>query len=299
MSWLLAACIAMVTGGTVSILSKLGIANTDSDVANAVRTCVVLVFAWIAAAAAGQLHTITQLSTTTWTFLVLSGLATGASWVCYFKALSLGDVNKVMPIDKCSAVMASLMAIVLFQETNNLPLKLASIAVILVGTLLMVQKKEETKAAPEEEGAAAPAGNRAWLVYAVLSAVFAALTSVLAKVGITGVESNLGTAIRTCVVLLMAWSIVVGKGKLPLVRQIPRRELGFLVAAGVATGVTWLLYFYAIQVGVVSVVVQIDKMSILVAMLFARIVLGERFTRRSALGLALLTAGTVAMALFP
>lgn len=289
MSWILAAVLSAVFAGVVSILAKLGIRTTDSDVATAVRTCVVLVFAWVVAWVASAIPQITSLSATTWLFLVLSGLATGGSWICYFKALSTGDVNKVVPIDKSSAALASLMAIVLFGETSNLAVKLALIAAILVGTFMMIERKD---AAPAQGGGAS------WLVYAVLAAVFAALTSILGKVGIDGVDSNLGTAIRTCVVLVMAWVIVAGKGKMPQVRSIPKGELGFLALSGLATGASWLFYYYAIQTGVVSVVVQIDKLSILVSVAFAWLVFKERLRPRSAAGLALIVVATAAMAVF-
>lgn len=289
MSWILAAVLSAVFAGVVSILAKLGIRITDSDVATAVRTCVVLVFAWVVAWVAGAIPQITSLSATTWLFLVLSGLATGGSWICYFKALSTGDVNKVVPIDKSSAALASLMAIALFGESSNLAVKLALIAAILVGTFMMIERKD---AAPVQGGGAS------WLVYAVLAAVFAALTSILGKVGIDGVDSNLGTAIRTCVVLVMAWVIVVGKGKMPQVRCIPKGEFGFLALSGLATGASWLFYYYAIQTGVVSVVVQIDKLSILVSVAFAWLVFKERLRPRSAAGLALIVVATAAMAAF-
>lgn len=290
MSWILAASLSAFFAGLVSILAKLGVKSTDSDVATALRTVVVLVFAWAAAALAGRLGSISELSGTTWLFLVLSGLATGGSWICYFKALSMGDVNKVVPIDKSSAVLASLLAIVLFGETANLPVKLACIAAILAGTMMMIERKDV--------GDAGQGRGRAWLVYAVLSAVFAALTSILGKVGIDGVESNLGTAIRTTVVLAMAWLIVAWKGKMPLVRATDRRELAFLALSGVATGASWLLYYYAIQTGVVSVVVQIDKLSVLVSVAFASLVLKERLTPRAGAGLAMITAGTAVMCAF-
>lgn len=290
MSWILAASLSAFFAGLVSILAKLGVKSTDSDVATALRTVVVLVFAWAAAALAGRLGSISELSGTTWLFLVLSGLATGGSWICYFKALSMGDVNKVVPIDKSSAVLASLLAIVLFGETANLPVKLACIAAILAGTMMMIERKDV--------GDAGQGRGRAWLVYAVLSAVFAALTSILGKVGIDGVESNLGTAIRTTVVLAMAWLIVAWKGKMPLVLATDRRELAFLALSGVATGASWLLYYYAIQTGVVSVVVQIDKLSVLVSVAFASLVLKERLTSRAGAGLAMITAGTAVMCAF-
>ena len=288
--WVIAACGSALFAGLVVILGKLGMQSTDSDVATAVRTIIVLALAWVVAILAGSVGTIGSLSATTWAFLVLSGLATGASWICYFKALSLGDVNKVVPIDKSSAVLAALLAIVLFGETANLAMKLICIAVILAGTLLMVERKDVARTDPVK--------GRGWLAYAVLAAVFASLTAILGKIGIDGVESNLGTAIRTCVVLAASWGIVAWKGKLRLVRSIDRRELAFLVLSGLATGASWLCYYYAVQTGVVSVVVQIDKLSVLVAIAFAWIAFGERLSRKAAAGLILLVVGTTAMTVF-
>ncbi len=288
MEWLVAACGSALFAGLVSILAKLGIKSTDSDIATAIRTCVVLVLAWVMAGAAGSIGSLTSLSPRTWLFLILSGIATGGSWICYFKALSKGNINKVVPIDKSSAALASLLAIILFAEISNLAIKLVCIVATLAGTMLMIEKKD---VATKQEGTG-------WLVYAVLAAVFAALTSILGKVGIDGVESNLGTAIRTVVVLVMAWAIVAAKGKLPLVRETDHRELAFLVLSGIATGASWLCYYFAIQTGVVSVVVQIDKLSLLVSIAFARLVFGERLSARSGAGLALLVVGTAVMAAF-
>ena len=287
--WVIAACGSALFAGLVAILGKLGVQTTDSDVATAVRTSVVLVLAWVVAACAGSLGTIGEIPAHSWLFLILSGLATGGSWICYFKALSLGDVNKVVPIDKSSAVLASLLAIVLFGETANLWVKLAAIAVILAGTLMMIKRKDAQS--PQD-------GGLCWLAYAVLAALFAALTAILGKAGIDGVESNLGTAIRTCVVLAASWGIVAWRGKPGLVRSIERRELVFLTLSGLATGASWLCYYYALQTGVVSAVVQIDKLSIVASVAFAWLVLGERLTRRASLGLALIVAGTVAMTVF-
>lgn len=281
-SWVLAAFASALFAGLVSILAKCGIKTTDSDIATALRTCVVLVFTWVMVVMAGNFGQIWSISPTSWLFLGLSGMATGSSWICYFKALSCGDVNKVVPIDKSTTLMAVLISIVLFSETSNLALKLAGTAIATVGTFMMIEKKTSEQRAQ----------SNAWLLYAVLAAVFAALTSVLAKIGIDGVESNLATAIRTCVVLVMAWGIVAGKGKLPQVATTARNELGFLGLSGLATGASWLFYYYAIQTGVVSVVVQIDKLSLLVSIAFARLVFKERLTRKSALGLALIVAGT-------
>lgn len=290
MSWVTAAFASAFFAGITSILAKCGIRHTDSDVATAIRTCVVLVFAWAMAGISGSIGAIGAIPAKAWLFLTLSGLATGASWICYFKALSIGDVNKVVPVDKMSTVLAVLIAIVLFGETGNLAVKLVGTAVITLGTFLMIEKKQSVGAEQKQD--------RAWLAYALGAAVFAALTSVLAKIGIEGVESNLATAIRTCVVLVMAWAIVAAKGKLEQVARIDPRELAFLAASGIATGASWLLYYYAIAAGQVSVVVQIDKLSIVVSVLFARLAFNEKLSHRSAVGLFLIVLGTAALAIW-
>jgi transporter family protein len=292
--WIVAAIGSAFFAGVTSILAKLGINKTDSDVATAIRTIVVLVFSWLMAAITGQIGAIVGVTAESWAFLALSGIATGASWICYFKALSMGDVNKVVPIDKTSSVLTILLAIVLFGEDSNLPVKLIGSAAILVGTLLMVQHK----AGAEDD--ATTAKGHTYLAYAVASAVFAALTSILAKVGIAGVPSNLATAIRTCFVLVMAWLVVGMRGKLDQVspRVLDAKELGFICLSGIATGASWLCYYFAIQNGQVSVVVPIDKLSILVSMAFAAVVFHERYTKRSLLGLAIITVATVAMAVW-
>lgn len=287
--WIAAAVLSAFFAGITSILAKCGIRHTDSDVATALRTVVVLAFSWLMVLVAGSAGSLSSLSGRSLLFLILSGLATGASWICYFKALSIGDVNKVVPVDKSSTVLTVLLAILVFHETANLPVKLAGTALLLVGALLMVERKPSASSASQ---------GLSWLPWAVGSAVFAALTSILAKVGISGVESNLGTAIRTGVVLVMAWGIVFLRGKQHQVRTIDRREAGFIALSGVATGASWLCYYYAIQHGVVSVVVPIDKMSILVSVGFSRVFLGERLSRRAALGLGLMAAGALAMAIF-
>lgn len=290
MSWVTAAFASAFFAGITSILAKCGIRHTDSDVATAIRTCVVLVFAWAMAGISGSIGAIGAIPAKAWLFLTLSGLATGASWICCFKALSIGDVNKVVPVDKMSTVLAVLIAIVLFGETGNLAVKLVGTAVITLGTFLMIEKKQSVGAEQKQD--------RAWLAYALGAAVFAALTSVLAKIGIEGVESNLATAIRTCVVLVMAWAIVAAKGKLEQVARIDPRELAFLAASGIATGASWLLYYYAIAAGQVSVVVQIDKLSIVVSVLFARLAFNEKLSHRSAIGLFLIVLGTAALAIW-
>lgn len=286
--WLIAACLSAVFAGLTAILAKCGIKNTDSDAATALRTVVVLLFSWIMVFVAGSAGTITSIEPISLIFLILSGLATGASWICYFRALSLGDVNKVVPIDKSSTVLTMLLAIIIFGETDNLAAKLIGTAILAAGIFLMIEKKADAK---QQSG-------RGWFIYAALSAVFAALTSVLAKIGITDVESNLGTAIRTGAVLAMAWCIVFAKGKHKLLKGIKGRELAYILLSGLATGASWLCYYYAIQNGVVSVVVPIDKLSILVTVLFSRIVFKEKLCARSVAGLCLMTVGTLVMAIW-
>ncbi|WP_294420435.1 EamA family transporter [uncultured Senegalimassilia sp.] len=288
--WLVAAFASALFAGIVSILAKCGIKTIDSDVATALRTCVVAVFTWVMVAVVGSAGSIGDISPKSWLFLALSGLATGGSWICYFKALSVGDVNKVVPIDKSSTLMAVVLSIVLFNETGDLGLRLAGTAVATAGTFLMIERKSS------DANGANDRDYRMSIAYALAAAVFAALTSVLAKVGIEGVESNLATAIRTMFVLAMTWAIVAGKGKTGLVRGANRRELAFLAASGLATGASWLYYYYAIQMGQVSVVVQVDKLSLLVSIAFAAIVFGERLSKRAGIGLALIVAGTAIVA---
>ena len=285
--WLLMAVLSSIFAGLTAILAKCGIKHTDSDVATAVRTVVVLIFSWIMVFVVGSAGTISQIEPRSLLFLILSGLATGMSWICYFKALSMADINKVVPIDKSSTILTVLLAIAIFRETNHLAVKLIGVALIGLGVFFMIEKKD-TAATEQKKG---------WYIYAVLSAVFAALTSILAKVGISGVESNLGTAIRTCVVLVMAWIIVFARGKQTQVKSIDRRELLFINLSGLATGASWLCYYYAIQNGVVSVVVPIDKLSIVVTIAFSYIFFGEKLKKRSAAGLGLMVAGTLLMAI--
>lgn len=286
--WVAFACGSAFFAGITAILAKCGIREADSTVATAIRTIVVLAFAWVMVAVVGSSGQIGSIKPMTWAFLGLSGLATGASWLCYFKALQLGDVNKVVPIDKSSTVLTMLLAFLLLGE----PLSWASVvamALILAGTLMMIERKSDAPSA------GAPSKGGSWLVFAVLSAVFASLTAILGKVGIEGVESNLGTAIRTIVVLVMSWVMVAVTGKAGTVRAVPRRELLFICLSGLATGASWLCYYKALQDGLASVVVPIDKLSILVTIGFSRLVFGERLTARSGAGLALIVAGTLLM----
>lgn len=288
MIWLVAASLSAIFAGLTSILAKCGIKRTDSDVATVLRTIVVLVFSWIMVLIVGSANTITTIEPTSLLFLVLSGLATGASWICYFKALSLGNINKVVPIDKSSTVLTVLLAIICFGETSNLTVKLIATVILAVGIFLMVEKKQTDQTSE----------SKVWMICAVLSAVFAALTSILAKIGIFGVESNLGTAIRTGVVLVMAWIIVLSKGKQKEIKHIDKKELLFITLSGVATGASWLCYYYAIQNGVVSVVVPIDKLSILVTVIFSYFVFKEKLSIKAFIGLCLMILGTLLMAIF-
>ena len=287
--WILFAFGSAVFAGLTSILAKCGIRKTDSDAATAIRTIVVLIFSWIMVMITGSIGTIGSLSGKTWIFLVLSGMATGASWLCYFKALQLGDVNKVVPIDKSSTILTIILAFIFLGEPITL-VKGIAVVLIGVGTFMMIQKKE-TADEPEK-----PKG-RSWLIYALLSTVFASLTAILGKVGIEGVESNLGTAIRTCVVLVMAWVVVFVKGKKHTIREIPKNELGFICLSGLATGGSWLCYYRALHDGMASVVVPIDKLSILVSIAFSYIVFRERLTKKAVVGLCLIVAGTLIMLL--
>lgn len=285
--WITAAVLSAVFAGLSAILAKCGIRKTSSNLATALRTIVVLIFSVIMVFVVGSQQTIKEIAPVSWIFLVLSGLATGASWMCYFKALSIGDVNKVIPIDKSSTILSVLLAILIFNETNNLIVKLFGTALIGAGTYLMIEKKRATETK-----------NTKWLLYAVLSAIFAALTSVLAKMGISGVESNLGTAIRTAVVLIMAWGIVLAKGEQKQLKGINKKELVFIALSGLATGASWLCYYYAIQNGVMSVVVPIDKMSVLITVLFSVVFLKEKMSFKSIFGLIVMSVGTLAMVLW-
>ena len=285
--WLFAAIGSAFFAGLTSILAKCGIKNTDSDIATAIRTGVVLLFSWVMVFVVGSTETIFEISPKSFLFLALSGIATGASWICYFKALSMGNVNKVVPIDKSSTILTVILAIIFFGETENIFVKLVCTVFLSIGIFMMIEKKDYSGE-----------NKKGWIIYAVLSAVFAAATSILAKIGIDGVESNLGTALRTIVVLAMAWAVVFVKGKQKEIKNIDKKELGFICLSGIATGASWLCYYYAIQNGVVSIVVPIDKLSILVAISFSYLVFGERLSKKSAAGLFVMTLATVAMAIF-
>lgn len=282
--WLIFAIGSAFFAGITAILAKCGIKQTDSTVATAVRTIVVLLMSIMMVLIAGSAGTITQVSGKTWLFLVLSGLATGGSWLCYFKALQIGNVNKVVPVDKSSTVLAMLLALIFLHEEISLT-KCIGIMAVSAGIFLMIEKKQVNE---ERHGAC-------WLPFAVMSAVFAALTSILGKIGIDGVESNLGTSIRTAVVLVMAWLMVIVTRKTHEVRKIPPKEFLFICLSGLATGASWLCYYKALQDGPASIVVPVDKLSILVTVLFSWVVFHEKLSVRSLIGLVVLTAGTLIM----
>ena len=283
--WILFAFGSAFFAGITAILAKCGIRKTDSTVATAVRTIVVLLFSWLMVFVVGSQDQLGSIDPNTWLFLILSGLATGASWLCYFRALQLGDINKVVPVDKSSVILTMLLAFLFLQEPIT-PFGGIGVVLIAAGTFLMIEKKD----VEQKEGQ-----KKSWFLYAAGSAIFASLTSILGKIGISGVESNLGTAIRTAVVLLMAWVMVFVAGKTGEVRKIPKNELGFICLSGIATGASWLCYYRALQDGLASIVVPIDKLSILVTVAFSYFVFHERLSKKSAIGLVLIVAGTLAM----
>lgn len=287
--WIIAALLSSFFAGITAILAKSGIRETDSDIATALRTIVVLIFSWIMAFAARSVDTINTIEVRSFIFLILSGLATGASWLCYFKALSTGDVNKVVPIDKSSTVLVVLFSIVIFHETDHLAIRLTGVAILTIGIYLVIEKKSTSHRTKDKR----------CIIYAVFSALFAALTSILAKIGITGVESNLATAIRTCVVLIMAWLIVLIKkdslsSNWKLFSQ-NKKELICILLSGITTGASWLCYYYAIQNGIVSIVVPIDKLSIVVTVIFSYFVFKEKLNAKACIGLLLMICGTLVM----
>ncbi len=285
--WLIFAICSAVFAGLTSILAKCGLQEVDSTVATAFRTVVAMVFAWIIVLISGSYAQIDSIDADTWIFLILSGLATGASWLCYFKALQLGDVNKVVPVDKSSTVMAIMLAIIFLGETLSIP-GIFGVVLILVGTILMIEKKDVK--GMESKGSS-------WLLFAIGSAVFAALTSILGKIGMEGIDSNLGTAIRTIVVLGMSWIMIYVSHKQSKIHGIKRRDMAFIILSGLATGASWMFFFGALQMGPASVIIPIDKLSILVTIAFSYIVFKEKLTKKSAIGLAGVVTGTLLLLL--
>lgn len=280
--WVLYAFCSAFFAGITAILAKIGIKNTDSNLATAIRTIVILLFSWLMVFIVGSFNTIPELSNKTIIFLILSGLATGLSWLCYFKALQLGNVNKVTPIDKSSTILTMILAMIFLGEQIKV-LKIISIVLIGIGTYLMIEKKEDSKQAKDNK----------WLLFAFGSAIFASLTSVLGKVGIEGVESNLGTAIRTIVVLIMAWVVVFVTKKQGEIKNIDKKSWKFLILSGLTTGLSWLCYYKALQDGEAGIVVPIDKLSIVITIAFSYFILKEKLNKKSILGLILIVTGTL------
>ena len=285
--WLLYAIGSSFFAGITAILVKIGVENTNSNLLTALRTIVVLIFSWIMVFVVGSQGTIGDVSAKTLIFLCASGITTGASWICYFHALQIGNVNVVVPIDKSSVVLTIFLGVIFLGEEMNL-VKFICVAGIAVGTYLMIEKKKVSV----EEGQKKSKGA---IFYAFMSALFASLTALLSKIGIVGIESNLGTAIRTIIVLIMAWIIVFYTGDYKGIRNISKKSWTFIVLSGIATGLSWLCYYRALQDGPISVVLPIDKFSTLVSIAFAYIVFKERLTKKSGLGLALIVAGTLGM----
>ncbi len=282
--WVLFAFLSAIFAGMTSILAKCGIKKTDSNVATFIRTLVVLPLSLLMALIVNPNFSLGAVSSKTLVFLVLSGLSTGASWLCYFRALSKGDINKVVPIDKSSTVLTIILAVIFLGERVTV-YKTLGVVFIAIGTLLMIEKKDTEKKS-EGEG---------WLIYALLSAFFASLTTILGKIGIEGVESNLGTAIRTAVVIVMSFIMVAFTGKTGEIKKIDKKELGFILLSGLSTGASWLCYYKALQDGEAGIVVPIDKLSILVTIAFSYIVFKERLNKKAMLGLVMIVFGTLVL----
>ena len=282
--WVLFAFLSAFFAGMTSILAKCGIKKTDSNVATFIRTLVVLPLSLLMALIVNPNFSLGAVSSKTLVFLVLSGLSTGASWLCYFRALSKGDINKVVPIDKSSTVLTIILAVIFLGERVTV-YKTLGVIFMAIGTLLMIEKKDTEKKS-EGEG---------WLIYALLSAFFASLTAILGKIGIEGVESHLGTAIRTAVVIVMSFIMVAFTGKPGEIKKIDKKELGFILLSGLSTGASWLCYYKALQDGEAGIVVPIDKLSILVTIAFSYIVFKERLSKKAMLGLVMIVFGTLVL----
>lgn len=286
--WIIMSVLSAFFGGITSILAKCGIKKTDSDVATGIRTIIVLLSSFIIVLITGSINLIKFVSLNDYIFLILSGITTGSSWIFYFKALSIGEVNKVVAIDKLSVVLSIIFSIVLFNEINNILIKLFGIIFILIGTIFTIEMKSSSNNFKKQTG----------IIYAFLSSIFASLTSILARFGINNINSNLGTFIRTIIVLVISWIIIFYRGKQKEINKVNRKEFLFICLSGIATGCSWLCYYYAIKYGVVSVVIPIDKLSILVSILFSFVVFKERLTKKSLLGLSLIIFGTFVMTIF-
>jgi len=286
--WLVYASLAAMFAALTTILAKIGIQNVDSHLATAIRTVVVLVFAWIMVLIVGSQDGILYIQSRTWIFLLLSGLATGGSWLCFFRALKLGNVNKVVPIDKSSTILTMILAFIFLSEPAGW-VTLAGMVLMGIGTWLMLElKKDNGKENTQERKL-----GKNWLFFAVMAAIFASLTAIFGRIGVADIEANLWTAIRTMVVVPLSWGMVFISGSRKKIKEVTNKSWVFLILSGLATGASWLFFYHALQIGYASNVVPIDKLSIVVTMGFARVFLGERFSVQSILGLGLLTIGTL------
>lgn len=288
--WLIYAMLSSFFAGITAILVKVGVENTNSNLLTALRTIVVLLFSWIMVFVVGSQGTISEVSAKTLLFLCASGITTGVSWICYFHALQIGNVNVVVPIDKSSVVLTIFMGVIFLNESMNF-IKFVCVVAIAAGTYLMIEKKKVV----HEPGVK---NSKGAVFYAFMSALFASLTALLSKIGIVGIESNLGTAIRTIIVLFMAWIVVFYTGTYKGIKDISKKSWIFIVLSGIVTGLSWLCYYRALQGGPISVVLPIDKLSTLVSIGFAYIVFKEKLTKKSAFGLALIVAGTLGMVVY-
>lgn len=282
--WILFAFLSAIFAGATAILAKIGLRSTDSDLATALRTIVVLVFAWLMVLLTGSIYDITAITGKTFLFLFLSGLATGASWICYFKALQLGDVNKVTPVDKSSLILTMILAGIFLGEGFT-TVKIFCMLLIGIGTYLMIEFRRQPQAEKKK--------GTGWFFYALASAIFAAMTTILGKIGVESIDSNLGTAIRTVFVLIMAWIIVFARGKQKQIKDIDKRSWVFIGLSGFATGLSWLCYYRALQTGDASIVAPIDKLSIVFTIFFSFVILKEKLSRRGLLGLLFIVTGTL------
>lgn len=277
--WIINAFLSAIFAGMTSILSKMGLEDISSHYVTALRTSVVLVFTWVMYYVTGS--SMQGINSYNFMFIVLSGFATGASWLCYYRALSLADVSQVVPIDKLSTFLTMIFAFVIFHEEVTW-VKVVCIFMMFIGTYLM-QKR------PQKE----LNHDKRWLIYAFLSAIFASLTAILAKIGIENVDSQTVTALRTIVVVIMAWIVVFVTKSYSPIALLNKKQLKAIFFSALATGLSWLCYFAALKEGPASIVVPIDKLSIVISILFAYFVLNEKQSIKTILGLICIVISTL------
>lgn len=296
MLWFILSLIAAVCTSLTTIFSKIGIKNVNANYTTFFRTFVVVVCAFAMTLITGSISEMGELSSANWIFLILSGLSTGLSWLCYYKALKLGSVNKVAPIDKSSFVLTSILFLIFFfdETTNNrdvltIVMLLTSIVLILIGTILMI--------APSDKKVVE---KRKWLIYAILSAVFASFVSFFIKLGLKGINTFNGTLIRTIIVLVFAFIIMISRGDYIKIKNVSKTSLIFLVLSALATGVSWFCEYYALSMeGVNPIAVNsIGKASILFTMFLSFVICKERFSKKAIIGLIVLSIGLALVVIF-